>query len=153
MNAPGFVHLRTHSEYSIADGMLRIDDAVELAARDRMPAPAPPPLANVFGRVKFYSAARGAGVKPIVGCDVWITRETSRDAPWRLLLLCQSREGYLRLADWLTRAYRENQRRGRAEIRPEWLAEGTAGLIALSGFDEGEVGALLRQGDVEMATA
>ncbi len=124
----GFVHLRLHSEYSIVDGMVRIDDAVAAAVADKMPAVALTDLSNVFGLVKFYTAARKAGVKPIVGCDVWITHESERDAPHRLLLLCQSREGYLKLAEWLTRAYRGNQHRGRAELKREWFAEGTSGL-------------------------
>ena len=111
---PLFIHLRLHSEYSIVDGMVRIDDAVDAAAADRMPALALTDLANVFGMVKFYKAARSRGVKPIIGCDVWITHESERDAPQRLLLLCQSRAGYLRLCDWLTRAHRANQHRGRA---------------------------------------
>src|SRR5438105_4845646 len=142
----GFVHLRLHSEYSIVDGMVRIDDAVAAAVADKMPAVALTDLSNVFGLVKFYTAARKAGVKPIVGCDVWITRETERDAPHRLLLLCQSREGYLKLAEWLTRAYRVNQHRGRAELRREWFVDGTTGLIALSGFRDGDVGDCLAQG-------
>src|SRR5438105_3761050 len=143
----GFVHLRLHSEYSIVDGMVRIDDAVAAAVADKMPAVALTDLSNVFGLVKFYTAARKAGVKPIVGCDVWITRETERDAPHRLLLLCQSREGYLKLAEWLTRAYRVNQHRGRAELRREWFVDGTTGLIALSGFRDGDVGDCLSQGN------
>ncbi len=80
---PLFVHLRLHSEYSIVDGMVRIDDAVAAAAADRMPALALTDLANVFGMVKFYKAARARGVKPIIGCDVWITHESERDAPHR----------------------------------------------------------------------
>jgi DNA polymerase-3 subunit alpha len=67
--------------------------------------------------VKFYKAARAAGVKPIIGCDVWLTNEVDRDKPFRLLLLVQSHAGYLRLCILLTRAYRFNQYRGRAEIR------------------------------------
>jgi DNA polymerase-3 subunit alpha len=153
VGVPSFVHLRVHSEYSIVDGMLRIDNAVAAAARDRMPALALADLANVFGLVKFYTAARKAGVKPIVGCDLWITHETERDQPHRLLLLCQSREGYLKLCDWLTRAYRVNQHRGRAELRRDWFGEGTAGLIALSGFRDGDVGQALEQGNAEGASA
>ncbi|HEX3631188.1 MAG TPA: DNA polymerase III subunit alpha, partial [Casimicrobiaceae bacterium] len=144
---PLFIHLRLHSEYSIVDGMVRIDDAVDAAAADRMPALALTDLANMFGMVKFYKAARTRGVKPIIGCDVWITHEKERDAPQRLLLLCQSRAGYLRLTDWLTRAHRGNQHRGHAELRREWFAEGTEGLIALSGFAGGEVGQALAQGN------
>ncbi|HKW79535.1 MAG TPA: DNA polymerase III subunit alpha [Casimicrobiaceae bacterium] len=149
---PSFVHLRMHSEYSIVDGMVRIDDAVSAAVADRMPALALTDLGNVFGMVKFYRAARARGVKPIVGCDVWVEHEAARDAPQRLLLLCQSHEGYLRLADWLTRAHRTNQHRGRAELKREWFAEGSQGLIALSGFAAGEVGHALVQGD-DMAAA
>src|SRR5450631_4429024 len=153
MSAPGtartvsFVHLRLHSEYSIVDGMVRIDDGVAAAAADKMPALALTDLSNVFGMVKFYKAARARGIKPIVGCDVWVTHEAERDSPHRLLLLCQSRAGYLKLADWLTRAYRTNQHRARAEMRRSWFDEGTEGLIALSGFAGGDVGHALAQGN------
>src|SRR5262249_13065279 len=125
MPNPAFVHLRLHSEFSITDGIVRIDDAVERAAADGMPALAITDLANVFGMVKFYNAARAAGVKPIVGCDVWITNESERDKPHRLLLLAQSRAGYLRLSELLTRAWLENQHRGRAEIGKGWFAQGS----------------------------
>ncbi len=112
-----------------------------------MPALALTDLSNTFGLVKFYKAARAAGVKPIVGCDVLVTHDAERDAPTRLLLLAQSRDGYLRLAEWLTRAYRTNQHRGRAELRREWFSEGTDGLIALSGARDGDVGQALLQGN------
>src|SRR5260370_15875341 len=127
--------------------MVRIDDGVAAAAADKRPALALTDLTNVFGMVKFYKASRARGIKPIIGCDVWVTHDSERDAPHRLLLLCQSREGYLKLADWLTRAYRTNQHRGRAEMRREWFAEGTTGLIALSGFRNGDVGDPMVQGD------
>ncbi|MEP6943647.1 MAG: DNA polymerase III subunit alpha, partial [Betaproteobacteria bacterium] len=147
-----FVHLRLHSEYSIVDGMVRIDDAVASAVADGMPALALTDLSNVFGMVKFYKAARSRGVKPIIGCDIWITNESERDAPYRLLLLCQSRPGYLKLTDWLTRAFRSNQHRGRAELSRAWFDEGTDGLIALSGFATGDVGQALLQSHVAAAT-
>ena len=146
VSSVSFVHLRLHSEYSIVDGMVRLDEAVAAAAADRMPALALTDLSNVFGMVKFYKAARSKGIKPIIGCDVWVTHDSERDAPHRLLLLCQSRAGYLKLADWLTRAYRTNQYRGRAEMKRAWFAEGTDGLIALSGFAGGDVGHALAQG-------
>src|SRR3979409_1029624 len=90
MPNPAFVHLRLHSEFSITDGIVRIDEAVGRAAADGMPALAITDLANVFGMVKFYKAARAAGVKPVIGCDAWITNESERDKPHRLLLLAQS---------------------------------------------------------------
>jgi len=139
MTETPFVHLRLHSEYSIADGTVRIDDAVAAAAADAMPALALTDLANAFGLIKFYKAARRAGVKPIFGCDVRVTHDSERDQPFRMLLLAQSRAGYLRLSDWLSRGYRGNQHRGHAELKREWFAEGTDGLIALSGARDGEV--------------
>ncbi|HSD99293.1 MAG TPA: DNA polymerase III subunit alpha [Burkholderiales bacterium] len=142
--SPSFVHLRLHSEYSIVDGIVRLDEAVEAAAADGMPALALTDLANVFGMVKFYQAARAAGVKPIVGCDVWLENESDRDKPYRMLLLCQSRSGYLRLSELLTRAYRGNQYRGRAELKKDWFREaGSEGLIALSGAHHGDIGQAL----------
>jgi DNA polymerase-3 subunit alpha len=146
-----FVHLRLHSEFSITDGIVRIDEAVERAAADGMPALAITDLANVFGMVKFYKAARAAGVKPVLGCDVWVTNESERDKPYRLLLLAQSHKGYLRLSELLTRAWLENQYRGRAEVRKSWFGEGAEGLIALSGATQGDVGTALVQDHRELA--
>ena len=151
---PSFIHLRLHSEYSVVDGIVRIDDAVAAAAADHMPALALTDLSNVFGMVKFYKAARAAGVKPIIGCDVWLTNETDRDKPFRLLLLVQSHAGYLRLCVLLTRAYRSNQYRGRAEIRREWFTEtGAEGLIALSGAHLGDIGQALIADNGDAASA
>ena len=149
---PSFVHLRLHSEYSIADGIVRIGEAVGAAKADAMPALALTDLSNVFGLVKFYKETRGAGIKPVVGCDVFVTNDAARDQPFRLLLLCQSHAGYLRLCELLTRAYLENQYRGRPEIRKHWLKEGTQGLIALSGAHMGEVGVTLLNGNAVSAS-
>src|SRR6266581_1120753 len=145
MPNPAFVHLRLHSEFSVTDGIVRIDEAVARAKADGMPALAITDLANVFGVVKFYKAARAAGVKPVIGCDVWIANESERDKPHRLLLLVQSRKGYLGLSQLLTRAWLENQYRGRAELNKSWFAEGTEGLIALSGAMQGSLGVALLQ--------
>jgi DNA polymerase-3 subunit alpha len=152
MSSPAFAHLRVHTEFSIADGIVRIEAAVARAAADGMGALAITDLANLFGMVKFYKAARAAGVKPIVGCDAWIENESDREKPARLLLLARSREGYGSLCDLLTRAWLTNQHRGRAEIKRAWLAEGGArGLVALSGALGGDVGGLLVQGNVAQA--
>jgi DNA polymerase III subunit alpha len=152
MPTPAFVHLRVHSEFSIADGIVRIEDAVARASADGMGALAITDLANLFGMVRFYKAARGAGVKPIIGCDAWIENEADRDKPSRLLLLARNRAGYRSLCDVLTRAWLTNQYRGRAEIKRAWLADGGAhGLVALSGALAGEVGGLIVQGNTAQA--
>ena len=157
---PRFVHLRMHSEYSISDGIVRIDSAVDAAAKDAQPALALTDLSNFFGLVRFYKAARDKGVKPIVGCDVWIsaagdgTRSDRSGSASRALLLAKNREGYLALCILLSRAYLENAGQGRAELRFEWFAEvGTAGLIALSGAEGGDIGLALAAGRRATATA
>ena len=148
MTSPQFIHLRLHSEYSIVDGLVRIDDIVKAAAKDGQPAMAITDLANLFGMVKFYKATRGKGIKPIAGCDVWITNDDDRDKPSRLLLYCKNRTGYLQLCELLTKAWLTNVHRGRAEIRAEWLADGNASeLIALSGAHTGDIGMAIDNGN------
>ncbi|HNN08217.1 MAG TPA: DNA polymerase III subunit alpha, partial [Azospira sp.] len=148
MSDPRFVHLRLHSEYSVTDGIVRIDDAVARAAGDGMPALALTDLGNLFGLVKFYTAARGKGIKPVLGADVWLTHETDPDRPSRLLLLCRNHTGYLQLCEILTRAQLAPRTRGRAEVSRLMLQEvGTDGLIALSGAALGDVGEALLSGN------
>src|SRR5574343_761858 len=120
---PDFVHLRVHSEYSSVDGLVRIDDLVSTAAKDKQAALAVTDLANMFGMVKFYKAARGKGIKPVVGVDCWITNDENRDKPSRLMLFAKNRMGYLQLCELLSKAWLTNQHRGRAEIRTEGLQE------------------------------
>ncbi|MGZ8201764.1 MAG: DNA polymerase III subunit alpha [Burkholderiales bacterium] len=154
MTDPAFIHLRLHSEYSVVDGIVRLDEAIDAAVADRMPALALTDLSNTFGLVKFYNAARSRGVKPLAGCDVWITNESDRDKPHRLLLLCQNQAGYLKLCELLTQAYRTNRYRGRAELRKAWFSEiGSEGLIALSGAHQGDVGQALLADNTRAAKA
>jgi len=152
-NTPTFVHLRCHSEYSIVDGIVRIDDYVQRALSDNMPALALTDLSNLFGAIKFYKAARAKGLKPIIGCDIWLENTANRDQPTRLLLLCQSQAGYLLLCQLISRAYLTNQHRGRAEFKREWFEEcGTEGLIMLSGAMAGDVGMACLQGNLSLAS-
>jgi DNA polymerase-3 subunit alpha len=152
MSQASFVHLRLHSEYSITDGMIRIDEAVGVAKEDGMPALGLSDLSNFSGLVKFYETVRGKGLKPVAGVDLFITNDADRDRPYRLLVLCQSTEGYLRLCRLLSRAYLSNQYHDRAELRREWLhEEGTDGLIALSGAHLGDVGCALTAGNTAQA--
>lgn len=151
-SAPRFVHLRLHSEYSITDGIVQLDQAIAAAADDGMPALGVSELANLFGMVKFYKGARGKGIKPIVGVDVWIQNEAERDKPHRALLICKNRAGYGQLCELLTRAYLDNKHRGRAEMRREWFENGAASeLLCLSGAMSGDIGAAIAAGNVEQA--
>lgn len=135
-----FVHLRFHSEYSIVDGIVRLDPAIAAAIADNRVALGITDLMNIFGGLRFYSHSIAAGIKPIVGCDLWITNPDPqrREDPRRLTVYCQNHEGYLSLCSLLTRAWLENQHLGRGEVRLEWLTpESCKGLIALSGGPDG----------------
>jgi len=153
--APSFVHLRLHSEFSITDGLTRIDEVIAQAAADAQPALAISDLANLFGMVKFYSAARGKGIKPIIGCDVWVGDDDAGErgeSPARMLLLVRNRTGYLRLCELLSAAYLAPRRHGRAEITRSQLAQGdNGGLIALSGGPLGDIGQMLAAGKPDQA--
>ena len=92
-----------------------------------------------------------AGVKPVIGVDCWIQNPADRDKPFRALLLCSSRAGYLRLSELLSRAWLKNQHRARAELQMDWFREGTDGLIVLSGFSGGDVGHALATGNTAAA--
>jgi len=145
-----YVHLRLHSEFSVVDGTNRIDDVVKKAAKDQQAALAITDLNNLFGAVKFYKSARGAGVKPVIGAEVWIeglSTSTAKDAVTRLLLLVQNRQGYLNLCELLARAWTQNPGKVQNTCRLEWVTELSEGLIALSGAQMGPLGSPLLQGD------
>jgi len=146
-----FVHLRTHSEFSVVDGMLRIDDAARAARADGQVALAITDLNNLFGAVQFYQACRGQGIKPILGVDLWMEPEAGDKQPSRLLLLVQDMRGYLNLCELLARGWTRNAQRTQAWIKWAWLDELNAGLIALSGADGGVVGMALLAGDLPRA--
>ena len=152
-----FIHLRTHTEFSVVDGMLRIDALAAAARADQQGALAITDLNNLFGAIKFYSACRGKGVKPIIGVDVLM--EPNGGAPGgdrqasRLLLLVQNNQGYLNLCELLARGWVSNAQRAQAWIKWNWLDELGGGLIALSGGDLGAVGLALMSGESARARA
>jgi len=148
---PQFVHLRCHSEYSIIDGIVRIDDYIDAASKDGMPALGLTDLNNLFGAIKFYKAAHSKGIKPIIGCDIWLENTKNRDQAYRLLLLVQNKIGYRQLCGLLSRAFLENQYRGRAEVKLEWL-QNTEGLLLISGSAQSDIGIALNSGNSVLAT-
>jgi DNA polymerase-3 subunit alpha len=145
-----FVHLHLHTEFSLADGIVRIDELVDAAAKAGMPAVAVTDLGNLFGMVKFYRAAVAAGVKPIIGADVWIDNPADAHKPHRLVLLVQNREGYGNLSRLLSRGYTEGQHSGRPCISKSWLNGNTQGLIALSAAQESDLGQALISGNTAL---
>ena len=153
MNPMAFVHLRAHTEYSVVDGTLRVDAAVAAAAADTQGALAITDVSNLFGAIKFYCAARQAGVKPIIGVEVCMEAEAGEKGSSRLVLLAQSRAGYLNLCDLLSRGWLENAGSGQACLRWDWLRDRGEGLIVLSGADSGSLGQALLAGDAVRARA
>ncbi len=141
-----YIHLRCHSEFSIIDGIVKIEDYVKQAVDKKTPAAAVTDLSNLFGAVKFYKKAIESGLKPLIGCELWLENEIKRDEPYRILTLCKDKEGYENLSQLLSKAYLENQYRDRAEIKKSWLlTEFNKGLIILSGAVSGDIGHLILQ--------
>lgn len=138
-----FVHLRLHSEYSLVDGIVRVKPLANAVAESGMPAVALTDQSNLFAMVKFYRAMTAAGVKPIIGADLWLQGENETAELSRLLLLCQSRQGYLNLSRLISRSYVDGQVQGVPAVKREWIAQASEGLIALSATIEGEIGRAL----------
>ena len=148
MNKP-FIHLHLHSEYSLVDSVLRINDVISATKKQDMPAVAVTDLSNVFAVVKFYKAAVAAGIKPVLGSDVWIERPEQPGKPFRLVLLCQSERGYRNLTHLLSEAFRHGQHLGgHACVSKQELASHSDGLIALSAANQGEIGNALLHGSI-----
>jgi DNA polymerase-3 subunit alpha len=146
-----FVHLRVHTEYSLVDGIVRVKDLVARTVETGMAAVAITDQSNLFALVKFYGACRAAGIKPIVGCDLWIAGVAEEDEPSRLTLLIQDDRGYRNLTELVSRSFIEGQRQARPVVQRDWLRDRSEGLIALSGGHEGEVARLLAAGHEQEA--
>ena len=146
-----FIHLHLHTEYSLADGLVRVKPLMKAVAAAGVAAVALTDQSNLFAMVKFYSAAMAAGVKPIIGVDVWLENPQEPNQPSRLVLLCKDNEGYRNLTRLISRSYIENQHRGMPIVRLEWLTALSRGLIVLSGGREGDVGQALLAGKQELA--
>jgi len=148
---PGFVHLHLHTEYSLVDSVVRIKPMVKAVAEAGMPAVAVTDQSNMFAMVKFYRAAMAAGVKPIIGVDMWVQNPAQPTRPWRLVLLCKNRAGYRNLTELVSRTYLEGQHQSIPMLDLEWLQGASAGLIALSGGREGDIGEALLAGNRALA--
>jgi DNA polymerase III subunit alpha len=148
-----FAHLRLHSEYSIIDGALRIDQVVNKAKADQQPALALTDLNNIFGAIKFYKECRSAGLKPIIGADIFIQLDPFKpDLNSRVLLLVQNNQGYLNLCQLLSLGWTQNVHRTQALIKVEWLKLYNEGLICLSGAHTGPLGQALLSSDQSLAS-
>lgn len=154
----GFVPLHVHSQYSLLDGAIRLDELLEAASAFNMPAVAVTDHGNLFGAVDFFKKARKAGIKPIIGCEVYISSTTrfdksskdQKDASWHLVLLVRDSDGYKNLVRLVSAAYLEGFYY-RPRIDKDLLAQYSGGLIGLSACLKGEVPNLLLQGRTDEA--
>ncbi|OGT32299.1 MAG: DNA polymerase III subunit alpha [Gammaproteobacteria bacterium RBG_16_51_14] len=147
-----FIHLHVHSEYSIVDGLIRIDSLAEKVAASGMPAIALTEQGNMFSAVKFYRTMQNMGIKPIIGSELHVMNDGNGGIIGKILLLCQNRDGYRNLTRLITKSYMEGQTRGIPMIFRKWLKEFNDGLIAISCARTGDIGQALLSEDVPAAT-
>ncbi len=155
--ASKFVHLHTHSDYSLLDGMAKVSDLVERAALLGMPALALTDHGNMHGVIEFYKKCKKAGIKPIVGVEAYIARDSLRqkrpnidNKRYHLTLLAKNEVGYKNLMRLVTISHLEGFYY-KPRMDKKILAEHSEGIICLSGCMAGEISRLLERKDFEQA--
>ncbi len=146
-----FVHLHLHSEYSISDGLIRIKPLIKATVDAGMPAVAVTDQNNMFAMVKFYRAAQAAGIKPIIGTELWVHEDDNSISPSRIVLLCKDISGYRNMTHLISKCFMEGQRRGLPMLNMAWLEGYSDGLIALSGGCRGNIGECLINNNIDDA--
>ena len=145
-----FVHLHVHSEYSLVDGIIRIDELVEHSENLGYHSVALTDLTNLFGLIEFYRSARKKGIKPIVGSEINVAKDKdSISAP--LVLLAINKQGYINLTKLVSKAYVEGQIDGEPTVFFSWLEEFSDGIIALSGGMDGHIGNSILAGNEQLS--
>lgn len=158
-----FVHLRTHSAYSLSSGAIKVKELAALAKAHAMPAVAMTDAGNLFGALEFAQAARDAGVQPIVGCELALRRLDGEvrlagrvgpaAAPDAVVLLAQNEAGYRNLLHLSSRSFLDTEGGEEPQLPLAALEGKTAGLLCLTGGPRGPVGRLLADGQAEAAEA
>ncbi len=131
-----FVHLHCHTDYSLLDGACDIDQLMQIAVEQKMPAVAMTDHGNLFGAVKFYNAGKAAGVHPIIGCEVYVSQQghktrSDTDRYNHLVLLCENQDGYRNLIKLVSTGYLDGFYY-KPRIDLDLLSQHSKGLIALS---------------------
>ncbi|MCX5751620.1 MAG: DNA polymerase III subunit alpha [Candidatus Saganbacteria bacterium] len=152
-----FVHLHVHSEFSLLDGAARIRDLLEYSKSLGMSSLALTDHGNMYGIVQFYSAAQEVGVKPIIGCELYVAprtrqlKETPEDrSPCHLTVLAKDQQGYLNLIQLVSLASLEGFY-AKPRVDKELLEKYREGLVVLSGCPKGEIPSLILEGKLEEA--
>ena len=159
MRSEEFVNLHVHTEYSLLDGACRIKHLVERVKELGQTAVAITDHGNMYGAVEFWNACKNAGIKPVIGCEVYVARRTRHDrepkldsSPYHLILLCENNEGYKNLVKLVSIASIEGfYNRPRVDV--ELLKKYHSGLICMSACLAGEIPRLLVDGEYEAAKA
>ncbi|MEQ8664507.1 MAG: DNA polymerase III subunit alpha [Rhodospirillales bacterium] len=149
-----YVHLRVHTAYSLSEGAVRAKDLAALCDEYDMPAVAVTDTNNLFGAMEFSGALAGAGVQPIIGCQLTVRlvdteteKQSDEFVSGNIVLLAQDRDGYGNILKLLRRAYLESDDAHDPHVSLDDLTDANANMIALSGGPNGPVGAILqRQG-------
>ena len=150
VNNLDFVHLHVHSEYSLVDGIIRVNELVDHSVSLGYHSVALTDLTNLFGLIEFYRTARKKGIKPIVGSEINIAKDKdSIAAP--LVLLAMNKQGYINLTKLVSKAYVEGQVNGNPIVLFSWLEEYADGLMALSGGMEGHIGNSILAGNEQLS--
>ena len=154
-----FVHLHVHTEYSLLDGACRIDGLMERVKELGQGAVAITDHGVMYGCIDFYKAAKAAGVKPIIGCEVYVARRRMEDRvhgidndPYHLVLLCENRKGYENLCLMVSEAFTHGFY-GKPRVDLELLEKYHEGLIATSACLAGGVAQYLMDEDYDAAKA
>jgi DNA polymerase-3 subunit alpha len=154
-----FVHLHVHSQYSLLDGAIRFDEAFDLAKKYRMDSLALTDHGNMFGAIEFYQTAIKHGIKPIVGCEIYVapgsrfekkTAAEGGEGNFHLTLLVKNRTGYFNLIKLISLAHLEGFYY-KPRIDKELLSKYHEGLICLSGCLKGEVAQMAGRGEMKKA--
>jgi len=138
-----FVHLHCHTDYSLLDGACDIEQLMKITVEQKMPAVAMTDHGNLFGAVKFYNAAKAAGVHPVIGCEVYVSQQghktrSDSDRYNHLVLLCENQEGYRNLIRLVSTAYLDGFYY-KPRIDMDLLAGHSKGLIAMSACLRGHI--------------
>ncbi|QIZ77380.1 DNA polymerase III subunit alpha [Ferrimonas lipolytica] len=151
MTDPKFVHLRVHTDFSMVDGLPKVKPLLARASELGMAAIAVTDMTNLCGLVKFYGGAHGAGIKPIIGADFWVTTPELGDEQFRITALATNNKGYANITDLISEAYLRGHVNNRPVLDKAWLAKHSEGVIILSGGKDGDVGKALVKGNFAMA--